>query len=249
MSTTATTSLSPAAQEEAKNKYNVDLQPLSGDDRLIVFGNDYICDHQPVTLAIKTKFSWSGDSMDVLDVQTGEPWFHVKGNVMSDSKTKVICGKDQKPLFVVATKQWWNLLNDDQMVMDVRGATTKEQVNAMKKDKANVLFQVSSSLGNMKQKTTVKNLAQNGKEVEITGKCSLLQQQCALWRDGDDTTKGSIPLAKFMSPIELQNFVGLKSTCDSTSDYYLTVTPGADIAMALAIILAIREMENTYNVF
>ena len=73
-----------------------------------------------------------------------------------------------------------------------------------------------------------------------------MRVKCAIWRDGDYKS-GGIPIANFMSPLELQRFIGYKSLEDSTQDFYLTVAPGADVAFCIAFVLAVREMEKSYG--
>lgn len=72
-------------KEGKAHKYDVDLQPLEDTKRLVVFGEECIAD-KPVALHLKTKWSWSGDTMSVKD-QFGETWFSVKGNIWSLSET------------------------------------------------------------------------------------------------------------------------------------------------------------------
>jgi len=233
---------------EEAHKYDVDLQPLADNKRLVVFGDEYTSD-KPVALHLKTKWSWSGDSMSVKD-QFGEQWFSIKGDLWSLSETKVIYGKDDKPLFVIADKAWWNFLDDAQAVFDCRGVEDLKEARNVKKDKTKLMFHVSSNFGNTKQKATVRNSGVNGEMdemVDIVGKCTFFDQKCAMWRDGDYKTGGT-PIAKFMSPIELQNFFDFKSASgDPTQDFYLTVAPGADVALCLAFVIAIREMNESYT--
>jgi len=234
-------------KDKAAHKYDVELNPLPESKRLVVFGDDYVAD-QPVALHLKTKWSWSGDSMSVKD-QFGAQWISIKGDIWSLSETKVVYGKDDKPLFVIAEKQWWNLVDDAQAVFDCRGIEDLKEARDVKKDKSKLMFHVSSNLGNTKQKATVRNSGVKGEMeemVDIVGKCTFFNQKCAIWRDGD-YKNGGVPLAKFMSPIELQNFLDYKSMSGETEDYYLTVAPGADIAVCLAFVIAIREMNDSYS--
>ena len=177
-------------------------------------------------------------------------WFQVKGDAYSYSETKVVYGKDDKPLFVIADKQWWNVLSDAQSVFDCRGIDEVKEARNVKKDKSRLVFSVSSNFGNTKQTTTVRNSGVKGtmdEMVDIVGKCTFLNGKCAIWRDGDYKS-GGIPLAKFMSPLELQNLFDYKSISGNpTQDFYLTVAPGADIAFCLAFVIAIREMDETYT--
>ena len=187
--------------------------------------------------------------MSVKD-QYGNTWFQVKGNAWSFSSAKVVFGKDDKPLFLIADKAWWNVLNDAQTVFDCRGMEDLKHARKVTKDKSKAMLSVSSNVGNTKQKTKVKNSGVKGtldEMVDVVGKCTFLNGKCALWRDGDYKTGGT-PLARFMSPLELQNFIDYKSLSgDPTQDFYLTVAPGADIAFCLAFVIAIREMDETYT--
>lgn len=234
--------------KDGDHKYDVDLQPLADSKRLVVFGEQYITD-KPIALHLRTKWSWSGDTMSVKD-QFGEKWFSVKGDLWSFSETKVIYGKDDKPLFVIADKAWWNILDDAQVVFDCRGVEDLKEARDVKKDKSKFMFAVSSNFGNTKQKATVRNSGVNGEMdemVDIVGKCTFFDQKCAMWRDGDYKSGGT-PIAKFMSPIEMQNFFDYKSASgDPTQDFYLTVAPGADVAFCLAFVIAIREMNESYT--
>ncbi|KAL3933655.1 MAG: hypothetical protein SGBAC_010293 [Bacillariaceae sp.] len=235
------------ATEDA-HKYEVNLQPLPEDKRLVVFGEEYTSD-KPVALHLKTKWSLSGNSMSVKD-QFGEKWFSIKGVFWSLSETKVIFGKDDKPLFLIADKSWWNIFDDAQVVFDCRGAEDLKEAKDVKKDKTKIVCSVKSNLGNTKQDTTVKSSGAKGdmdEMVDIVGKCTFFNQKCAMWRDGDYKS-GGIPIANFMSPLEVQNFFDFKSfSGDPTEDYYLTVAPGADIAFCLAFVIAIREMNHSYK--
>jgi hypothetical protein len=175
-----------ATKEDDAHKYDVDLQPLPEDKRLVVFGDNYISD-KPVALHLKTKWSWSGDTMSVKD-QLGEIWFSVKGDAWSLTDTKVVYGKDDKPLFVIADKAWWNPLDDAQAVFDCRGIEDLKEARNIKKDKTKFLFHVASTFGNTKQTATVKNSGVKGEMdemVDIVGKCTFFEQKCAMWRDGD----------------------------------------------------------------
>lgn len=225
---------------------DVELKPLAEDKRLVIFGEDYTADY-PVGLHLKTKWSWSGDSMSVKD-QNDETWFRVKGDVWSLSETKVIYGKDDKPLFAIADKRWWNPLNDDQLIYDCRGIEDLKEARDIKKDKSKLLFEVKSNVGNTKQKTSVKNIGAKGvapEMVDIVGKCTFFKAKCSMYRDGDHAT-GGIPLAKFMSPLEFQNFIGKGVLEGFTEDFFLTIAAGADIAFCLAFVIAIREMDKSY---
>lgn len=228
------------------HKYDVDLKPLEADKKLVVFGDDYISDKFEA-LHLKTKWSWSGDTMTIKSAEDKE-WFYVKGNAWSLSETRIVYGLDGNPLFVIAHESWWNPLNDSQAIFDCRGIQDPKEAAKVKKDKSKLLFVVKSNFGNSKQTTTVTNQVAEGpkEQVKIVGKCSFANFNCAIWRDGDHKT-GGIPLAKFSSPLELQNFLGYKSLENTTQDFYLTVAPGADIALMLAFVLAIREMDESYN--
>ena len=243
-------SSSSKSKVATSHKYDVEVKALPHDKKISVFGDDQYVpnDGEVVALHLKTKFSWSGDTMNIKDTK-GDTWFSVKGHSLSLSNLKLVYGRDDKPLFAIADKVWWNPLNDDQLVFDCRGIDDPKDVHKIKKDKTKVLFKVKSNIGNTKQKTTVRNKAHKGcmdEMVDIVGKATIFQGKCAIWRDGDYKS-GGIPIANFMSPLELQRFIGYKSLEDSTQDFYLTVAPGADVAFCIAFVLAVREMEKSYD--
>ncbi|TPX68094.1 hypothetical protein SpCBS45565_g03328 [Spizellomyces sp. 'palustris'] len=200
----------------------VQLQPLP---QPIAAIDPRFCLQQPVSLLIKEKiFSFSGDDFSIKDATTGQVYFKVDGRAFMSLR--------EKKTFLDAYGQ--PIMNMKQQLM----AFVPNHSLYYGNDSKNKILDIRAHFTLMKPKLTVtftdKN---NGIKCEIGLKGNWLARRSLIWIDiGCKGVENRIFIAKVTSPI----LTGRNMFFDK-QDYLLTVVPGMDIALLVAVCVALDE--------
>ncbi|EPQ31888.1 uncharacterized protein PFL1_00087 [Pseudozyma flocculosa PF-1] len=164
------------------------------------------------------KMSMSGDDFSVKDAVTGNTMFKVDGSYFSMRDKKNITDASGNPLFTVKKKL---------IAIHSTYVGTSPKTD-------DVIFTVKSSFSlGTKLTATFKNVAGDGQETELVLRGDLLD------RSAEITTKDGIPVARIA-----RSFVNAGELLFDKQTYVLTVAPGVDAALLLAICICLDEKAN-----
>ncbi|KND00253.1 uncharacterized protein SPPG_04584 [Spizellomyces punctatus DAOM BR117] len=200
----------------------VQLQPLP---HPIAAVDQRFCLQQPVSLLIKEKiFSFSGDDFSIKDATTGQVYFKVDGRALLSLR--------EKKTFLDAYGQ--PIMNMKQQLLAFVPNHTLYYGN----DSQNKILDIRAHFTLMKPKLSVNFTDKiSGIPCEIGLKGNWLARRSLIWIDiGCKGEANRIFVAKVTSPL----LTGRTVFFDK-SDYLLTVMPGIDIALLVAICVALDE--------
>lgn len=192
------------------------LQPVPSPIGII----PYFCQHrQEMGLRIRErKMSFSGDDFAVKDAMTGQKLFEVDGRTFSLRDNKVIKDAQGQPLFML-----------DKKILAIHA--TYRGLSPQSKEQ---LFTVKSSLSfGTKLTATFRNTAGDGREISLILKGDIID------RSAEIRTEDGIVVARIM-----RQFANAGQVFFDQQTYVLTVAPGVDIALLLAICICLDEKAN-----
>ncbi|KAI8825107.1 tubby C-terminal-like domain-containing protein [Fimicolochytrium jonesii] len=179
----------------------------------------------PVTLLLVEKpFSFSGDDFSIRDANNGTPYFKCSGRAMSLSQKKTFLDAYGKPVFNMKRERFAFLKPSHFLFLGEHSETK--------------LCEIRSSFVVLKAKLTVvfKNLV-DGTNVELGLKGNWLARDCMIWADyGCKGEANRKPIATIKMPVLRTN-----NLIFGKQEYWLTAAPGVDIALLVAICIALDE--------
>ncbi|KAG7562903.1 hypothetical protein FFLO_01593 [Filobasidium floriforme] len=167
------------------------------------------------------KMSFSGDDFAVKDAYNGQTMFQVDGSAFSFRQNKSVKDARGQKLFTIQHK----LLSIHSTYQGIDPTS------------GSVLFTVKSSLSfGTKLTATFKNLAGDGRDHELVLRGDLLD------RSAEITTEGGVPVARIS-----RSFANAGEIFFDNQTYIVTVAPGVDAALLLAICICLDEKANEKN--
>jgi len=164
------------------------------------------------------KTAFSGDDFSIKDAVTGQRIFQVDGKVFSLSQKKEFLDATGKPLFHIKKR-----LISLHTTYDGYSAANDEE-----------LFTVKSSFSfGTKLTATFKNRAGAGEEVSLVLKGDLLDRKAEIQTDS------GIPVARIS-----RSFANAGELLFDQQTYFLTIAPGVDAALLVAICIVLDEKSN-----
>ncbi|KAJ9097776.1 hypothetical protein QFC20_006122 [Naganishia adeliensis] len=183
----------------------------------------YFTQHnQQIALRVRErKISFSGDDFTVKDAVSGQVMFKVDGSAMAIRDNKTILDARGQPLFKLKKQ----LLSIHSTYIGY-SPTTKEPI-----------FTVKSSFSfGTKLTATFRNVAGDGREMELILRGNILD------RSAEITTSQGVPVARIS-----RSFANAGEVFFDKQTYIVTVAPGVDAALLLAICICLDEKANEGN--
>eukprot|EP00397_Hematodinium_sp_SG-2012_P026641 GEMP01027931.1.p1 GENE.GEMP01027931.1~~GEMP01027931.1.p1 ORF type:complete len:233 (+),score=38.81 GEMP01027931.1:66-701(+) len=192
------------------------IQPMPVPDGLNVFGERFLSKN-PIKLHLRQNlWCWSGDDFHIQDPNTGRKWFTVRGKSMSLHNKKSMLDFRGKPVFRMCQEQL--RFNAVEKVADPAG---------------NHLFNITAKFSFVRDKLTADVPSARGKQ-HIVLKCDSSNQLGLIFL-GEPKTGGQC-IAKIYRPTGSKSF--------GKQDYYLTIAPGVDVALMVAMCISRDELHS-----
>ncbi|KAJ9126915.1 hypothetical protein QFC24_001146 [Naganishia onofrii] len=179
----------------------------------------YTQHQQQIALKVReSKISFSGDDFTIKDAVTGQPMFKVKGSAVSMRDSKAITDANGQTLFKLKKK-----------LLAIHSTYVGTSSNS-----DDPIFTIKSSLSfGTKLTATFRNVAGDGKETELILRGNILD------RNAEITTSGGVPVARIS-----RSFMNAGEAFFDKQTYILTIAPGVDAALLLAICICLDEKAN-----
>lgn len=178
---------------------------------------------QQIALKVRErKISISGDDFAVKDAISGQTMFRVEGKVFSLSDKKIVKDANGSPLFTLRKKH----------------LAIKSTYQGLDSKDDKVIFTVQSALFALgtKMTATFNNAAGSGEEVTLHLKGDLFDRKAEI------TTANGVPVARVA-----RSFLNAGEVFFDQQTYVITIAPGVDAALLLAICICLDEKANEKN--
>ncbi|KAJ9091076.1 hypothetical protein QFC19_009250 [Naganishia cerealis] len=187
----------------------------------------YTQHQQQIALKVRErKMSFSGDDFTVKDAMSGQVMFKVEGSSLSirDNKKRTSL---LIPAIVDARGQ--KLFKLKKKLIAIHATYIGTAPNSDEE-----VFKIKSSLSfGTKLTATFRNVAGDGKETELVLRGNILD------RSAEITTSSGIPVARIS-----RSFMNAGEAFFDKQTYILTIAPGVDAALLLAICICLDEKAN-----
>ncbi|KAJ1303287.1 hypothetical protein OPQ81_011484 [Rhizoctonia solani] len=173
-----------------------------------------------LTLKLREKrWSLSGDSFDITDAQ-GRPYFKIEGNAFSIRSKKTLKQADGRSIFNIQNKLL--TIHHQYLVYNADESTDSEP-----------LFVVKShfSFTGAKMDVAFRN-ASDGRQIQFDLRGSFFDRSAEITVDGQ-------PVARIS-----RQFLNSGEILFNQQTYYLTIAPGVDAAMMVALCVCMDEKQN-----